>query len=212
MPEGRDSQSQIRSKAWFRSRDCSKNAVFRQSQAPQQCGAFGLYTVAYGGQRQLEGNHGDQHDSEDPPGSRFAEGFAPTGSALLHPLLFFVYGIFIAHIFTYLIFSLVFTFGNIGKAIAIIFLVLQIPAGGGTFPAEMTPEFFRAIHPFLPFTYAISCMREITAGIYRPTLLYDTLTLLCIPLLSILMVLIVGPRLRRHLLIFERNLKRSGLE
>lgn len=130
----------------------------------------------------------------------------------VHPVLFFVYGLFIAHMFTYLLFSLVFTFGNIGKAIAIIFLVLQIPAGGGTFPAEMTPAFFQAIHPFLPFTYAISCMREITAGIYRPTLVNDTLTLLLIPVLSILMVLAIGPRIRRYMVLFERNLKRSGLE
>lgn len=130
----------------------------------------------------------------------------------VHPLLYVVYALFISHIFTYLIFSLVFTFGNIGKAIAIVFLVLQIPAGGGTFPAEMTPRFFQAIHPFLPFTYAISCMREISAGIYRPTLLSDTLTLVTVPVLSILMVLVLGPRLRRYVLRFERLLKRSGLE
>ena len=54
--------------------------------------------------------------------------------------------------------------GNPGKAIAIIFLVLQIAGGGGTFPIQVTPEFFQTIHPYLPFSYAIDALREAVGG------------------------------------------------
>jgi putative membrane protein len=33
--------------------------------------------------------------------------------------------------------------------------VLQIAGGGGTFPIQVTPEFFQVIHPYLPFSYSI---------------------------------------------------------
>ena len=59
-----------------------------------------------------------------------------------------------------IVYTLVSVFGNIGKAMAIVLLVLQVAASGGTFPIQVTPPFFQAINPFLPFTYAISMERE----------------------------------------------------
>ncbi len=47
---------------------------------------------------------------------------------------------------------------------AIVLLVLQLSAAGGTFPIQVVPAFFQAINPFLPFTYAISMMREVVGG------------------------------------------------
>ncbi|WP_114604167.1 YhgE/Pip domain-containing protein [Staphylococcus sp. EZ-P03] len=73
-------------------------------------------------------------------------------------------------VFVSIVYTLVSLLGNPGKAIAIIMLVLQIAGGGGTFPIEVTPEFFQMIHPFMPFSYAIDAMREAVGG-YVPEIL-----------------------------------------
>ena len=73
----------------------------------------------------------------------------------VHPVLFVLSGIFISIVFVTIIYTLVSVFGDVGKAVAIIFLVLQVAASGGTFPVEVMSDFFKMIHPFLPFKYAI---------------------------------------------------------
>lgn len=69
-----------------------------------------------------------------------------------------------AVIFTSIVYTLVSIFGNPGKAMAIIYLILQIAGGGGTYPVEITPKFFQTIHPFLPFSYSIDALREAVGG------------------------------------------------
>lgn len=93
-------------------------------------------------------------------------------------LMFVLFSVFISIVFSMIVYTLVSIFGNIGKALSIILLVLQISASGGTFPIEVTPAFFQAINPFLPFTYAITCIREISGGIIWNILYYNFLILL----------------------------------
>ncbi len=52
-------------------------------------------------------------------------------------------------------------FGDIGKFLALIILVLQLAASGGTFPVETIDKGFQIVSPFLPMTYAIKLLREI---------------------------------------------------
>ena len=68
-------------------------------------------------------------------------------------------------IYTLLIYSLTMTFSVIGKALAVIILVIQIAGAGGTFPIELLPGPFKAISPFLPFKYGVNAMRETIAGV-----------------------------------------------
>lgn len=130
----------------------------------------------------------------------------------LHPIAMLFYNMWIAYVFSTLVFSLVFTFRSPGKAISIILLVLQVAASGGTFPVEMMPPFFQFIHPALPFTYAIIGLRELTAGIEVDTFIHAILMLVTIPVFSVLMVLIFGPRMVRLMERMEKNMKKSGLE
>lgn len=65
-------------------------------------------------------------------------------------------------VFSMIAYSCVHTFGNAGKAIMILLLVLQLSGSGWTFPVEMSDPFFQTINPYLPFTYAIKIMREAT--------------------------------------------------
>ncbi|MEB7754503.1 YhgE/Pip domain-containing protein [Staphylococcus pseudoxylosus] len=77
---------------------------------------------------------------------------------------FITISVFSSLVFISIVYTLVSLLGNPGKAIAIIFLVLQIAGGGGTFPIEVTPEFFQSIHPYLPFSYSIDALREAVGG------------------------------------------------
>lgn len=83
--------------------------------------------------------------------------------------IFILFSIFISIIFSMIIYTLVSVFGNVGKALGVILLVLQISASGGTFPIEVTPGFFQRINPLLPFTYSVSGMREAVVGYRRHT-------------------------------------------
>lgn len=76
-----------------------------------------------------------------------------------------------------LMYALAFAFRHIGKALAVILLIMQIPGSSGMFPIEMMPAFFQAIHPLLPFTYSIDAMREAIGGFYGLDYLHDMLLL-----------------------------------
>ncbi|MCH1624236.1 YhgE/Pip domain-containing protein [Ferdinandcohnia quinoae] len=90
---------------------------------------------------------------------------------------FVLFGAIISTVFMCIVYTLVSIFGNVGKAMAIVFLVLQLAGSGGTFPIQVTPPFFQAIFPFLPFTYAISMMREAVGGILWDVVRHDLLVL-----------------------------------
>lgn len=85
----------------------------------------------------------------------------------LHPGYFWLACAFTSMIFSLLIFSLVSAFGDVGKAAAVVIVVLQIAGSSGTYPIELLPEFFQNVYIFFPFPYAINAMRESVAGFYE---------------------------------------------
>ena len=114
--------------------------------------------------------------------------------SMINPLLFVLISLFTALVFTFIVYSLVSVFGNIGKAMAVVLLVIQVAGSGGTFPIQVTPKFFQVLNPFLPFTYAISAQREAVAGVYMPNLNKDIIMLLIfLAVFIILNVLLKGP-------------------
>ncbi|MDQ0176779.1 YhgE/Pip domain-containing protein [Bacillus chungangensis] len=86
---------------------------------------------------------------------------------------FVLFGLLISTVFMLIVYTFVSVFGNVGKALAIILLVLQLAGSGGTFPIQVTPPFFQAINPFLPFTYAISLLRETVGGMLPNVVIKD---------------------------------------
>ena len=80
--------------------------------------------------------------------------------------------------FSILIYALTISFGDIGKALAVVIMVLQIAGSGGTYPIEALPRFFRSVYIFFPFPYAINGMRECIGGMYHQDLTIDLLKLL----------------------------------
>ncbi|WP_373894247.1 YhgE/Pip family protein [Virgibacillus natechei] len=99
------------------------------------------------------------------------------GVEFAHPGWFIVFGLFISLVFMSIIYTVVSVFGDVGKAMAIVLLVLQIAGSGGTYPVILLPEFFQVISPFLPFTYAVDLMREALGGIIWSKAIYDLVVL-----------------------------------
>lgn len=91
----------------------------------------------------------------------------------VNPVLLMVGLVFTSITFLFIVYTLTSVFGNVGKVVAIIFMILQVAGSGGTFPIQLIPKFFQVLNPFLPFTYAISFAREAIGGVYRPTLVKD---------------------------------------
>lgn len=85
---------------------------------------------------------------------------------MTNPILFWLAASLTSLTFTLLIYSLTLAFGDIGKAIAVVMVVIQIAGSGGTYPIEILPEFYRRVYTFFPFPYAINAMRETIGGMY----------------------------------------------
>ena len=128
-----------------------------------------------------------------------------------HPVLFVVAGLVAAFVYVNLIYALSLTFKHIGKAVSVILVILQIPGSAGTYPIEMMPGFFQAIHPLLPFTYGINAMREAIAGTYGHYYVKNLVILLIYAPIA----LFIGLVLRRLLLnlnsLFDKKLEQTGL-
>ena len=84
----------------------------------------------------------------------------------LEPGLLYLTGFVTSFTFSLLIYSLAVSFGDVGKAIVVVIMVLQIAGSSGTFPIELLPEVYQKIYLFFPFPYAIDAMRECICGLY----------------------------------------------
>ncbi|MFK5283560.1 hypothetical protein ACI3PL_28700, partial [Lacticaseibacillus paracasei] len=75
------------------------------------------------------------------------------------PFYSVLFALLISIAFMIMVYVLVALFGNVGKGIAIIILVLSISGGGGNYPIQVSGKFFQAINPYLPFTHAVNLLR-----------------------------------------------------
>lgn len=127
------------------------------------------------------------------------------------PIKFLISGWVSSIVFVMLVYTLTVSFGDIGKAISVILLVLQIAGSGGTFPIDVVPEFFQKFYPFMPFTYSINAMRECIAGIYGNHLLIDLLKVLAFIIPSLFLGLVLRRPLIKGAEFFEERIKDTDL-
>ena len=125
--------------------------------------------------------------------------------------LFFGISLLTSFAFTVMIYTLVSLFGNVGKALAIIFLVLQVAASGGTFPVEVMSDFFQKLNPLLPFKYAIGLMRETTAGIVYNIIISNLLYLLIYLVIAIVIGVGLKKFVNKHTKKLSKKLDESGI-
>lgn len=138
------------------------------------------------------------------------------GSLYLHvqissALLFVLTTLYIGICAMIIVYSMTSAFGNAGKALAIIILVLQITATAGIFPLEILPPFFQAIHPFLPLTYAVGALREVVAGVIWSAYWQNILYMTIFPILAFILTLLIKEKVDKRAQWTEEKLKESGL-
>ena len=119
-----------------------------------------------------------------------------------HPLLLILAGWAISTVFTLIVYTAVVAFGNAGKALSVLLLVIQISGSGGAYPLQLLPDWFQSISPFLPATYAVNMVRSAIAGVYQGDFWWSlgALALFIVP------ALLLGLVLRRPLVNYNRKL------
>ncbi|MED3397159.1 YhgE/Pip domain-containing protein [Bacillus wiedmannii] len=133
------------------------------------------------------------------------------GTYVVDKFWFVLFSLFIGGVFVCIVYSLVSIFGNVGKSMAIILLVLQVAGSGGTFPIQMTPAFFQALYPFLPFTYAISAIRETVGGMLWDIVTRDLLVLSAFVVVMIVAALLLKTPINKSSEKFVENAKGSKI-
>lgn len=124
----------------------------------------------------------------------------------VHPIAFIFAGIVCSFVYVNIIYALAATFKHIGKAVAVVLIILQIPGSSGTYPIEMMPEFFQKLHPLFPFTYGINAMRECIAGYYGNLYIKNLLFLSIFVVLSLFIGLVLRPLLQNLNHLFDKRL------
>ncbi|WP_165253108.1 YhgE/Pip domain-containing protein [Adlercreutzia sp. ZJ304] len=85
----------------------------------------------------------------------------------VHPWLLMLIMWVAGLVFTFIIYVLVLAFANLGKAIAVCLLIVQVTGCGGSYPLQILPEFVQWVSPFLPATHAVNAMRAAMFGVYQ---------------------------------------------
>lgn len=129
------------------------------------------------------------------------------GIQTVHPWLYMLTGWVTSLVFTLTIYTAVVAFGNAGKALCVLLLVVQISTSGAAYPLQLLPGWFQGISAFLPATYAVKSFGAAIAGIYHG----DFWRYLGILLLYVLPALLLGLVLRKPLVNVNKNLA-SALE
>ncbi|SFD38122.1 YhgE/Pip domain-containing protein [Clostridium uliginosum] len=133
------------------------------------------------------------------------------GSYALHPAMFIFYTIFVSIVFTIMIYTAVSVFGNAGIIFGVVLLVIQVAGTSGNFPIEVNPAIFQKLFSLLPFTYAISGMRQIMVGIVY-SILFKDITVLCIfMVISLVIGLLFRKIVNRKSEKFVKKLKESTI-
>ncbi|MDQ5898440.1 MAG: putative rane protein [Pseudomonadota bacterium] len=68
--------------------------------------------------------------------------------------------------FLAIMFLLIRWFGDFGKALGLLLLVIQMCSAGAAMPIELASPLFQAIHPWLPFTWVVKAFRASLFGAY----------------------------------------------
>lgn len=133
------------------------------------------------------------------------------GIAPARPVLYVVSAVLIGLAYHSIIYALAVSFGYIGKGIVVILAIMQIPGASGMYPIEMMPSFFKAIYPFLPFTYGIDALRETIGGFYDAHYARYLGWLAVFVLLAFVLGLLLRDKLSYILVLFNRRLGETEL-
>ena len=122
------------------------------------------------------------------------------GCQPVHPWLMWFSAAVTSFVFVLLIYALTISFGDVGKAIVVVVMVLQIAGSSGSYPIEILPPVFGKIYKFFPFPHAINAMREALCGTYK----HDFARYLSYLLIFAALALVIGLYIRKPFLGMNR--------
>lgn len=109
--------------------------------------------------------------------------------------------------FSLLIYALTISFGDVGKAVIVVLMVIQIAGSSGTYPIEILPVFYQKLYIFFPFPYAINAMREAVAGMYEHDYALYLLQLLIFAAAALVLGLVVRLPFRKFAHFMEQRME-----
>ena len=128
-----------------------------------------------------------------------------------HPVMFWFAGAMCSFVFTLFIYSLTVALGNIGEALAVVVMVVQVAGAGCTFPIETLPKVFHSLYNYLPFQFGMNAMKETIGGLYEDNY-WTYIAKLSVYLLVSLFIGLVGAIPFRKLnRIIDKNKEKSGI-
>lgn len=133
------------------------------------------------------------------------------GVYTVNTFLMIVFALATSITFSIITYTLVSILGNIGKAVAIVFMIVQLAGSGGTYPIQLDPLIFRILQPLFPFTYSISGFREAIAGPLISSVALDFVALIMISIVFILIGFFFKKPLHDTVHKFEIKFKESGI-
>ncbi|MCF6138494.1 YhgE/Pip domain-containing protein [Pseudalkalibacillus berkeleyi] len=83
------------------------------------------------------------------------------GVNVTNPIGLVFFAIVVSIVFSAIVLFLASLGGNIGRFLAIGFVILQLSITGANLPIEMLPNFHRSLSEFLPFTYSIAGFKSV---------------------------------------------------
>jgi len=69
-------------------------------------------------------------------------------------------------VFLVVLFAILHVFGDFGRILTVLLLTLQLSAGGGVLPVELSAGFFRTVHSWLPFSWVVQAFRAVMFGAF----------------------------------------------
>lgn len=118
----------------------------------------------------------------------------------VHPLLFMTCFWVAGLVFSFIVYALVAAFANLGKALSVLLLIVQVTGCGGSYPLVIMPSFVQAVSPYLPATHVVNAMRAAMMGVYGN----DFLVSIGLIAAFVVPAAIIGLALRRPLARFMR--------
>lgn len=125
--------------------------------------------------------------------------------------LFILFCLLSSCVFVIITYTLSSTLGNVGKAVAIVYLVFQIAGSGGSYPTQVNPTIFRILKPLFPFTYSLGGLREAVAGPLVTSVALNLIALVLFAAAFLIGGFILIKPLHGKIQSFEHNFKKSGL-
>ena len=129
----------------------------------------------------------------------------------VNPFLLWFACSFCSFVFTLFMYSLTVAFENVGEALAVIIMVIQVAGAGGSFPIEVLPMIYQRIYKFLPFPYGMNALRETIGGMYGMTYWKCIGVLGIYVIISLMIGLVIAIPFRKLNAKIERSKEDSGI-